>query len=124
MTSRPEPTTGPLGETASTEACGHPTARRPKAITPIPTQLPSGWSIEPSRPALVRRYRFKDFNAAFGFMSRAALLAEKMDHHPEWFNVWNRVEVTLTTHDAGGITVLDLQMAEHLERYAGEAGGI
>ena len=124
MTSRPEPAEGSSGESAGTDPVEHEPARRPRAVTPSPTQVPSGWTIEPSRPALVRRYRFKDFNAAFGFMSRVALLAEKMDHHPEWFNVWNRVEVTLTTHDAGGITVLDLEMAAHLEHYAAEAGGV
>jgi 4a-hydroxytetrahydrobiopterin dehydratase len=78
--------------------------------------------MDPARPALVRRYQFRDFNSAFGFMTRAALLAERMDHHPEWFNVWNRVDITLTTHDAGGITPLDLEMAGELERFAGEAG--
>lgn len=122
MTSHPEPAKEQSTEKAGTETLDRQPSGRPKAVAPDPANLPRGWTIDPSRPALVRRYRFKDFNAAFGFMSRAALLAEKMDHHPEWFNVWNRVEINLTTHDAGGITVLDLQMAEHLERYAGESG--
>ncbi|HXE89271.1 MAG TPA: 4a-hydroxytetrahydrobiopterin dehydratase, partial [Hyphomicrobiaceae bacterium] len=60
-----------------------------------------------------------DFNAAFGFMTRAALAAERMNHHPEWFNVWNRVEVTLSTHDAGGLTERDLKLAETMDRIAG-----
>ena len=62
---------------------------------------------------------FKDFSAAFGFMTRAALAAERMNHHPEWFNVWNRVEVTLSTHDAGGLTERDLKLAEAMDRIAG-----
>ncbi len=77
-----------------------------------------GWRIADGRDAVVKTYRFKDFNAAFGFMSRAALLAEKLDHHPEWFNVYNRVEVLLTTHDAGGVTELDLRMAEFMDEAA------
>ena len=64
---------------------------------------------------------FKDFNEAFGFMARAALVAEKMDHHPEWFNVYNNVEVTLSTHDAGGLTDLDVKLAEAMNRLAAGA---
>jgi len=78
----------------------------------------SGWRAVDGRDAITRTYRFKDFNAAFGFMTRAALVAEKMDHHPEWFNVYNRVEVTLATHDAGGLTVLDLQLAAAMDALA------
>ena len=82
-----------------------------------------GWEADPSgRDAIRRTFRFTDFNAAFGFMSRAALMAEKLDHHPEWFNVYNRVEVTLSTHDAGGVTALDVQLARFLDQ-AAEAGG-
>lgn len=77
----------------------------------------TGWQLLEDRDAIVKTFRFKSFNAAFGFMSRAALLAEKMDHHPEWFNVYNRVDVTLTTHDASGVTELDLRMARAMERY-------
>ena len=62
----------------------------------------AGWSEVEGRDAIRRAFAFKDFNEAFGFMSRVALAAERMDHHPEWFNVWNRVEITLSTHDAGG----------------------
>ena len=64
----------------------------------------SGWSEVSGRDAITRKFVFKDFNQAFGFMTRAALVAEKMDHHPEWFNVYKTVEVTLSTHDAGGVT--------------------
>lgn len=67
---------------------------------------------------LVKEYSFADFNEAFGFMARAALIAEKMDHHPEWFNVYNRVDVTLSTHDAGGLTELDVELAAAMDRLA------
>ncbi len=77
-----------------------------------------GWSDVPGRDAIVRRFVFKDFNAAFGFMTRAALVAEKMDHHPEWFNVYKNVEVTLSTHDAGGVTELDVKLAEAMNSIA------
>jgi 4a-hydroxytetrahydrobiopterin dehydratase len=78
-----------------------------------------GWQTTDGRDAIQKTFKFKDFNAAFGFMTRAALIAEKMDHHPEWLNVWNRVEVTLSTHDAGGLTELDLKLAEAMDRIAG-----
>ena len=74
-----------------------------------------GWSAAEGRDALTKSFRFKDFNAAFGFMSRVALLAEKLDHHPEWSNVYNKVEVVLTTHDADGVTGLDLKMARFMD---------
>lgn len=77
------------------------------------------WSLVDGRDAITRTFRFKDFNAAFGFMSRAALKAEKMDHHPEWFNVYNKVEVTLSTHDAGGLTELDIKLARFMDGIAG-----
>ena len=73
------------------------------------------WTHEPARDAITRRFTFKDFNQAFGFMTRVALLAEKADHHPEWSNVWNRVEVLLTTHDAGGLSTRDIQMAQAID---------
>jgi len=76
------------------------------------------WKKVSGRDAIARKFEFKDFNTAFGFMSRAALLAEKMDHHPEWFNVYNKVEVTLSTHDAGGVTENDVKMAKAMERFA------
>lgn len=78
----------------------------------------SGWTAVEDRDAIAKTFQFKDFNAAFGFMSRAALKAEKMDHHPEWFNVYNRVEVTLSTHDAGGVTELDVTLARFLDQIA------
>lgn len=74
------------------------------------------------RPAIVRKLTFADFNAAFGFMTRVALLADKVDHHPEWSNVYNRVEVLLTTHDAGGVTDRDIQMARFIDDAAGAMG--
>lgn len=84
-------------------------------------QLP-GWSAAPGdRDAIFRAFRFKDFNAAFGFMTQVALMADKLDHHPEWANVYNRVDVTLTTHDAGGVTELDVTLAAFMDEAAGAA---
>ena len=76
-----------------------------------------GWSLEDDK--LHREFRFKNFVAAFGFMTSAAIEAEKMDHHPEWFNVYNKVRVHLTTHDAGGITELDFLLAKKMNQLAG-----
>ena len=81
-----------------------------------------GWTLAADKDALQKTFTFKNFNAAWGFMNRCALLAEKMNHHPEWFNVWNRVDVTLNTHDAGGITALDIKMATSINTYADETG--
>ena len=78
----------------------------------------NGWSEVTGRDAIAKKFVFKDFNQAFGFMARAALIAEKMDHHPEWFNVYNRVTVDLNTHDAGGITQRDFDLATLLEGIA------
>lgn len=78
-----------------------------------------GWSEVAGRDAITKKFVFRDFNEAFGFMTRAALVAEKMDHHPEWFNVYKAVEVTLSTHDAGGVTGLDVQLAAAMEKIAG-----
>jgi len=78
----------------------------------------SGWSDVSGRDAIAKKFVFKDFNAAFGFMTRAALIAEKLDHHPEWFNVYKTVEVTLSTHDAGGVTELDIKLAQEMDRLA------
>jgi 4a-hydroxytetrahydrobiopterin dehydratase len=77
-----------------------------------------GWSEVKGRDAISRTFTFPDFNAAFGFMTRAALVAEKLDHHPEWFNVYDKVEVTLATHDAGGVTERDIALAEAMDRLA------
>ncbi len=79
----------------------------------------SGWTGGPD--FITKVYRFEDFAEAFGWMSRIAIIAEKMDHHPEWFNVYNRVDVTLTTHDAGGVTARDVALAEAMEKAAGNS---
>lgn len=84
----------------------------------VAARLPE-WQMAEGRDAIQKTFKFKDFNAAFGFMTRAALIAEQMNHHPEWFNVWNRVDVTLSTHDAGGLTERDLKLAEAMDRIAG-----
>ena len=77
-----------------------------------------GWTPKDGRDAIVRTFRFSDFTAAFGFMTRIALMAEKLDHHPEWFNVYNRVEVLLSTHDADGVTELDVKLATFMDEAA------
>jgi len=79
----------------------------------------SGWTEVDGRDAIAKTFTFENFNEAFGFMSRMALKAEAMNHHPEWFNVWNRVEVTLSTHDAGGLTELDMELAGFMDAAAG-----
>lgn len=71
-----------------------------------------GWTLRGDGKAIEKSLKFKDFSEAWGFMNRIALLAEKADHHPEWFNVYNRVDITLTTHDAGGISERDIKMAK------------
>ena len=78
----------------------------------------TGWSATAGRDAIAKSYKFKDFNEAFGFMTRVALAAEKLDHHPEWFNVYNRVDVVLATHDADGVTELDLTLAKIIDATA------
>ena len=78
----------------------------------------SEWREVDGRDAITRKFAFKDFNQAFGFMTRAALLAEKMDHHPEWFNVYRTVEVTLSTHDADGLTAKDIALAKAMDGFA------
>jgi 4a-hydroxytetrahydrobiopterin dehydratase len=77
-----------------------------------------GWSEAQGRDAIAKKFVFKDFNEAFGFMTRVALVAEKLDHHPEWFNVYKTVEVTLSTHDAGGLTERDVELAAVMDRIA------
>ena len=76
------------------------------------------WREVDGRDAIARQFVFKDFSEAFAFMTRAALLAEKLDHHPEWFNVYNKIDVTLSTHDAGGVTTKDIAMAKTMEGFA------
>ena len=78
-----------------------------------------GWSAAEGRDAISKSYKFADFNAAFGFMARVALKAEGMDHHPEWFNVYSKVDVTLSTHDAGGVTEKDVELAKFMDEAAG-----
>ena len=78
----------------------------------------SGWSAGEGRDCIVKTFKFKDFNQAFGFMTRVALAAEKADHHPEWFNVYNRVEVLLTTHEADGVTLRDVALAKMMDAAA------
>jgi len=81
-----------------------------------------GWSEVVGREAITRSFTFKDFNEAFGFMSRVALVAEKNDHHPEWRNVYRTVEVVLATHDAGGVTARDIDLANAMNAIAGQLG--
>jgi 4a-hydroxytetrahydrobiopterin dehydratase len=81
-------------------------------------QVP-GWRAVEGRDAIAKSYKFQDFKAAFAFMTRVALKAEQMDHHPEWFNVYNKVEVTLATHDADGVTALDVELARYMDLAAG-----
>ena len=80
----------------------------------------SGWTIKSDRDAVTKTYNFKDFNFAFGFMTQVAMRAEQMDHHPEWFNVYNRVEVLLSTHDADGVTAKDTELAQFMDSISGE----
>lgn len=88
-------------------------AERQAALAELP-----GWKAAGDRDAIARTFTFRDFNEAFGFMSRVALMAERMDHHPEWFNVYNRVEILLTTHDAGGLSARDVELARFIETAA------
>ena len=88
-------------------------AERDEALAALPQ-----WSLRAEGLAIFRTFTFADFSEAFAFMTRVALLAEKTDHHPEWANVWNRVEVTLTTHDAGGLSRRDVDMARAMEGLA------
>jgi 4a-hydroxytetrahydrobiopterin dehydratase len=81
------------------------------------TQVPS-WRAADGRDAIVKQFKFADFNQAFGFMTQAALYADKHDHHPEWFNVYNKVDVTLATHDAGGVTDKDVALAKFMDEAA------
>lgn len=85
-----------------------------KALARLP-----GWQALAGRDAIARRFTFADFNAAFGFMARVALKADQMDHHPEWTNVYNRVDVVLTTHEANGVTEKDVQLAAFMDGIVG-----
>ena len=90
-------------------------AERADALDGLPD-----WDFDEGRDAITRSFKFQDFNAAFGFMTRVAMVAEKMDHHPEWFNVYNRVDVTLSTHDAGGLTERDVKLAALIDQLAAD----
>jgi 4a-hydroxytetrahydrobiopterin dehydratase len=89
----------------------------PEARAAALKDLP-GWSLVEGREAISKSYKFKSFSEAFGFMARVALEAEKLDHHPEWFNVYNRVEVVLATHSAQGLTELDVKLAQKMDLIA------
>lgn len=93
-----------------------------KKLTEVERETEMGklaeWADVDGRDAITRSYKFKNFNQAFGFMSRVAMKAEKMDHHPEWFNVYSTVDVTLATHDAGGVTALDIELATFMDKIA------
>tara|TARA_R110002167_G_scaffold35698_5_gene113788 strand:- start:1120 stop:1410 length:291 start_codon:yes stop_codon:yes gene_type:complete len=78
-----------------------------------------GWSMVEGREAIAKSFKFADFNAAFAFMTQVALMAEKMDHHPEWFNVYNRVDITLTSHDVDGLSTRDVRLATFIDKVAG-----
>ena len=82
-------------------------------------EIPDGWVLEDGDKALVRSLKFKDFSTAFAFLTRVAMHAEKIDHHPEFTSVWNRVDFRLTTHDTGGVTERDVKLAEAINRLAG-----
>jgi len=88
------------------------------ALSDFLAQRP-GWSAVDGREAATKTFQFKDFNEAFGFMTRVAIKADAMNHHPEWFNVYNRVEVVLTTHDASGMTALDLELSGFMDAILG-----
>lgn len=89
----------------------------------LPALGESGWDAAPEGDAICKTWRFGDFSEAFGFMARVALCAEKMDHHPDWRNVWNRVEITLSTHSCDGLSVLDIELAGCIDAMeAGQTG--
>ena len=98
----------------------------PKAVTLTQEERDSdlkplksnGWTEVDNRDAIYKEFKFKSFNQAFGFMTRVALMAEKMDHHPEWFNVYSRVQITLSTHDCGGLSTKDIKLAKFIEKAA------
>jgi len=110
--------------------CGHEIRAILQAVSAPESQMSSkigakaaiarlpGWAETPGRDAISRSFKFRDFSAAFGFMARCALKAEQMDHHPEWFNVYNRVDVVLTTHDMDGVSEKDVQLATFMDAIA------
>jgi 4a-hydroxytetrahydrobiopterin dehydratase len=96
-------------------------ALKDEARTVALARIPS-WRALAERDAVFKAFKFADFRTAFGFMTQIALIAERLNHHPEWSNVWNRVEITLTTHDAGGLTLRDVELAEAIDRVAAQLG--
>lgn len=88
--------------------------------TTLDPLLEEGWTLDENRDAIAKTFKFKDFTEAFGFMTRAAIWAEKWNHHPEWSNVYNTVNVTLTTHDVDGLSALDVKLARKFDGLAGE----
>lgn len=90
-------------------------AARKTTLDPL---LATGWAVDEDRDAITKEYKFSNFVEAFGFMTRAAIWAEKWNHHPEWFNVYNKVQVTLTTHDVGGLSSLDVKLARKMDTLA------
>jgi 4a-hydroxytetrahydrobiopterin dehydratase len=94
----------------------------PALMPGLLSQLPS-WSLDPAAAAISRHLEFADFNEAFAFMTRVALMAERKDHHPEWSNAYNVVDITLTTHEAHGLTMKDIELARFIDRIAAGTGG-
>lgn len=90
-------------------------AQRNEDLAPL---LENGWALDRDRDAIRKEFQFSNFVHAFGFMTKCAIWAEKWNHHPEWFNVWNKVDVTLTTHDAGGLSPLDVKLAKKMDSLA------
>ncbi|NTT84456.1 4a-hydroxytetrahydrobiopterin dehydratase [Tabrizicola fusiformis] len=90
-------------------------------VTRLPALGEAGWGAVPDRDAIRKIWKFRSFSEAWGFMSRAALVAEKLNHHPEWSNTYNVVDVTLTTHDCDGLSALDIELAQKMDKLAGEA---
>ncbi|EFN84478.1 probable pterin-4-alpha-carbinolamine dehydratase [Harpegnathos saltator] len=92
---------------------------REQSLNPL---LSTGWTVQSDRDAIYKEFMFKNFNEAFGFMTRVALQAEKMDHHPEWFNVYNKVNITLSSHDVNGLSQRDVKLATFINQVAGGIG--
>lgn len=93
----------------------------PERLAALPPLGEAGWGAVPGRDAIRKIWKFKSFSEAWGFMSRAALAAEKLNHHPEWSNTYNVVDVTLTTHDCDGLSALDIELAKRMDGFAGSA---
>ncbi|CAK5089980.1 unnamed protein product [Meloidogyne enterolobii] len=104
-------------KTTKNMSCGSPlltSEQRSNLLQPLIKE--KGWKITPGRDAIQKEFKFEDFNEAFGFMTRIALKADKMNHHPEWFNVYNKVDITLSSHDVKGISERDVKLATFIEK--------